>query len=283
MNLTFDYLIPHTKQNLVMESLRISNSYPKSPLRYPGGKARAVKIILSLIPADTQILISPFFGGGSIEIAAAHFGVRVIGFDIFDPLVAFWNELLKNPKELADSVQKYFPLEKKRFYDLQKTLPVSQLDLATQFYVLNRSSFSGATLSGGMSPGHPRFTQSSIEYLRNFNVPNLSVQKQDFKLTLEYEKNNLLYLDPPYLINSSLYGRKGNTHKNFDHNTLYKMLNKLDMWILSYNNCEEIKELYKGFRILYPEWKYGMSNDKGSKELLILSNGFPDVVGGKLA
>jgi len=43
-------------------------------------------------------------------------------------------------------------------------------------------------MSGGMSPGHPRFTQSSIDYLRNFRLPNLVVQKQDFHLTLAYEK-----------------------------------------------------------------------------------------------
>ncbi|MCM1567150.1 MAG: DNA adenine methylase [Dehalobacter sp.] len=280
MNLSTDFFSPHIKENIVWVHGKEKRSYPKSPLRYPGGKARAVSIILSLIPADTEILVSPFFGGGSIEIASAFFGVKVLGFDIFDPLVAFWQELLSNPTQLADEALKYYPLDKSRFYALQKAFPTTKLEIAAQFFVLNRASFSGATLSGGMSPGHPRFTQSSINYLRNFYLPNLTVQKQDFKLTLMYEDGNFFYLDPPYLIESSLYGRKGSTHKGFDHHNLWQMLKKRSKWILSYNNCEEIRELYKGFRILYPEWKYGMSSNKASKEVIILSNDIPEIIGG---
>lgn len=280
MNLSVDLFSPHIEQNLVWEIAGRKSPYPKSPLRYPGGKARAVGIILSLIPADIKIMISPFLGGGSVEIAAAFFGVKVLGFDLFDPLIAFWQELQSNPIQLAEEVQKFWPLDKNRFYELQETYPTTRLGVATQFYVLNRASFSGATMSGGMSPGHPRFTQSSIDYLRNFESPNLTVQKQDFRMTLSYESDNFMYLDPPYLIESNLYGRKGSTHKGFDHHSLWKLLKNRSKWILSYNNCDEIRDLYKGFRILYPEWKYGMSSNKQSKEIIILSNDLPDIIGG---
>jgi len=280
MNLSLNLFTPHVASNLIWRLKEEKGSYPKSPLRYPGGKARAVSILLHLIPGDIDLLVSPFLGGGSLEIAVAHLGVRVIGFDIFDPLVVFWQELLTNPTQLADKVQEYFPLDKKYFYDLQDTYPSTRLEIAAQFFVLNRASFSGATMSGGMSPGHPRFTQSSIDYLRNFRLPNLVVQKQDFHLTLFYEKDSFLYLDPPYLIESKLYGRKGNTHKDFDHDGLWRLLQKRDNWILSYNNCDEIKEMYKDFRILYPEWKYGMSTSKQSREIIILSNDIPEIIGG---
>jgi DNA adenine methylase len=279
MNINLDLFAPHIVNNLAFAAGIDYTSYPKSPLRYPGGKARAVNILLHLIPSSINILVSPFFGGGSLEIAAAHFGVRILGFDIFDPLVDFWNELLTNPEQLATEVQKYYPLDRETFYTLQKGYPISRLDRAAQFFVLNRSSFSGATLSGGMSPGHPRFNQTSIDYLRSFYEPNISVQKQDYKLTLLYDSTNFLYLDPPYLIQSSLYGRNGNAHKGFDHHGLWKLLNGRSNWILSYNNCEEIREMYKGFRMLFPKWKYGMSSDKFSKEVLILSNDIPDIIG----
>jgi len=49
---------------------------------------------------------------------------------------------------------------------------------------------------------------------------------------------------------------------------------------MSYNNCDEIRDLYKDFRILFPEWKYGMSSSKQSKEIIILSNDMPEVIGG---
>jgi DNA adenine methylase len=94
----------------------------------------------------------------------------------------------------------------------------------------------------------------------------------DFKKSIPRHKNTLLYLDPPYLIQSKLYGKKGDLHKNFDHYTLAKMLKKRNNWILSYNNSKEIHEMYSDYTILYPDWKYGMSQNKRSREVLILSH-----------
>ncbi|MBT7252518.1 MAG: DNA adenine methylase, partial [Candidatus Nitrosopelagicus sp.] len=52
----------------------------KSPLRYPGGKSRAVKEIWKYIePLEPKTLCSPFFGGGSLEIFCAQQGIKVTG------------------------------------------------------------------------------------------------------------------------------------------------------------------------------------------------------------
>src|SRR5690606_33845068 len=125
--------------------------------------------------------------------------------------------------------------------------------------------------SGGMSPDHPRFTKTAIERLRNFYNPNITVTKGDFKRSLADHPHTFTYLDPPYLVGSSLYGRKGDAHKGFDHEGLAGILKQREHWILSYNDCEQIREMYKGFHMLTPNWKYGMSNDKSSKEILIFS------------
>jgi DNA adenine methylase len=227
----------------------------KSPLRYPGGKSRA------------------FLGGGSIELALANQGVRVFGYDAFEPLVAFWKQALSQPCKLATESLNYYPLEKDKFYEIQKSIEEEPdtSKRAVMFYVLNRSSFSGSTLSGGMSPGHDRFTLSAIERLSSFKCPNLTVEHLDFKETLSRHINTFLYLDPPYLISSYLYGKKGNTHRGFDHSGLASLLKERDDWILSYNDCPEIRDAYKGFSFIAPQWEYGMSKNKKSKELLILS------------
>jgi DNA adenine methylase len=249
-------------------------SMAKSPLRYPGGKSRATNTIYKLIPKDTKVICSPFMGGGSLEITCANNGIKVYAYDIFAPLVEFWQCLLTNTNKLADSIQEYFPLEKGKFYKLQKTQRSfqSKYERAAVFYVLNRSSFSGSTMSGGMSPDHPRFTESSIERIRRFKVENLHVERLDFKKSISKHTKDLLYLDPPYLTKSTLYGRNGDAHKNFDHMGLAEMLKKREKWILSYNDSPEIHELYDSYTFHYPNWKYGMSNDKMSKEVLILSN-----------
>ena len=74
----------------------------KSLLRYPGGKTRALKHIIPYFPKNLTEIVSPFFGGGSIEIHYASQGVRVHGYEIFEPLVNFWQQVLENPKRVAD-------------------------------------------------------------------------------------------------------------------------------------------------------------------------------------
>jgi len=69
----------------------------------------------------------------------------------------------------------------------------------------------------------------------------------------------------------ALYGLRGDTHRGFDHKALAELLNKRDRWILSYNDCQEIRELYKNNPILSIEWLYGMSKNKQSNEVLVLS------------
>ncbi len=249
----------------------------KSPLRYPGGKTRAVQEIIKYFPPDVEMVCSPFLGGGSIELELVSRGVEVFAYDIFNPVVDFWQGLLKNPKRLAQRVRKYYPLTRSRFYELQDTFAKvrGQEERAAVFFVLNRASFSGTTLSGGMSPGHPRFTERAINALERFEVDHFHVAKLDFHESLAKHAKDFLYLDPPYLLaNPNLYGTRGDTHKGFDHAGLAKVLTHRGDWILSYNDCAEIRDLYAGFTMLTPQWKYGMSADKKSKELLILSKEF---------
>ncbi len=247
--------------------------YQKSPLRYPGGKSRAVKGILSVFPENIERMCSPFLGGGSIELACSSLGIKVYGYDIFSPLIDFWQEVLSNPEEIAERAREYLPLSRSEFYNLQKayTSFKDKKERATVFFVLNRSSFSGTTLSGGMSPGHKRFNNSAIERLEKFRDDNLNVSCESFRESLSRHENDFLYLDPPYANGQAIYGDRGDTHKDFDHNGLANILNKRDRWILSYNDCSTIRDLYKDFKFIQLDWTYGMNNSKKSNEVLILS------------
>ena len=259
---------PNQKEQFVS----FPQEYQRSPLRYPGGKNRAVKEIYSCIPLNEKVLCSPFVGGSSVELACST-RMKVYGYDAFSPLVDFWNVLIEKPNELANAVLRYYPLSRTKFYNLQKMYVnlESLLDRASAFYVLNRSSFSGTTLSGGMSPGHPRFTRSAIQRLRDFHVSDFEVKKVDFQESIEKHKNDFLYLDPPYLNGQSLYGLRGDTHNGFNHYALADILHKREKWILSYNDCEAIRNLYKKYQILKLDWAYGMNKTKISSEVLVVS------------
>ncbi len=249
----------------------------RSPLRYPGGKSRAVKALTALIPDRVDTLVSPFLGGGSLELACLDRGIRVYGYDSFRPLVAFWQNLIADPQGLADRVAAHHPLSRDRFYTLQQRhRDEATAEQAVLFFVLNRASFSGTTLSGGCSEQsvRDRFTVSSIERLRQF-VPGwgdrFTVEAADFHDSLDRHPKAFLYLDPPYAIGAMLYGNRGSTHRGFDHEGLAAKLRGRSGWILSYNDCSYIRDLYQGFEIQTPTWSYGMSHNKKSRELLILN------------
>jgi len=77
---------------------RRAEQHCTNPLRYPGGKTRAVQQILPYFPAMPGVLCAPFFGGGSIELAAAGLGWQVHGYDQFQPLVDFWQTRLNHER-----------------------------------------------------------------------------------------------------------------------------------------------------------------------------------------
>ena len=46
----------------------MNTKFYKSPLRYPGGKSRAIKILKDYFPKNFSEYREPFFGGGSVGI-----------------------------------------------------------------------------------------------------------------------------------------------------------------------------------------------------------------------
>ena len=271
----------------------------RSPLRYPGGKSRAVsqivdKYIIPNMPKSNKVC-SPFFGGGSIEIDLAKRGFRVYGYDAFSPLVDFWQVLLKNPDKLANATEKKLRVSKKRFDKIQDNFRNKSGKLKTNkesaviFYLLNRTSYSGTALSGGMAIDldkknwwerrNPRFNKNSIERLRNFSVKNLTVSKLDFRRSILKHKDAFVYADPPYFIGKKkLYGNQGDMQfEQKDHEDLARILKKRRRWVLSYNDTPEVRKLYRDFSKIKRTWSYGMSGVKSRKkkhsnEILIFSH-----------
>lgn len=152
-------------------------------------------------------------------MAATSTGTKVYGYDLFNALVEFWQSLIDYPNKPAKKWKKYFPLPRDKFFELQQcqTKFKTKLQRAAVDDVLNRSSFSGSTLLGAMSPHHPRFKQSSINRLRDFFNLNIKIKDANFQKSPAEHWFPFTYLNPPYLINSSLYAKKGDAHRDFDH------------------------------------------------------------------
>lgn len=195
-----------------------------SPLRYPGGKTRACKYLDEVLITNFDInkfdnIISPFFGGGSFEFYVQNkYKLKIISNDKFTPLYNFWIVCKNNKSKLCNKLYKKIDkIDKDKFTKFREKIidEEDNLKQAYMYFIINRCSFSGATLSGGFSleASKKRFTKSSVDRISNLNLTNFSINNDDFE---EFINNNiddksLMFLDPPYYLGnkSKLYGNKG--------------------------------------------------------------------------
>ena len=263
----------------------------KTPIRYAGGKSKAYKTITPLIPVDVKKIVSPFVGGGSLEVKwATENGIDVIGFDIFDILINYWQHQLKKPQQIynilaqmqpskdhykqikeelmcVDVVQNIFKGLKTKYYNRN---PVSMnKDKLAAYYFYNHNLSYGPMYLGWMSKIYQNQDRwnKTIERIRTYKNSQFSVRTGNFSDVIPEYKNDFLYLDPPYYLekdedNKMFKGIYPNSnidihHTGFNHELLRDLLyNHKGKFILSYNNCQTIRDYYKDFDLHYPSWHY---------------------------
>ena len=200
--------------------------------------------------------------------------------DKFTPLFNFWKQVKINKYDLCNELRKIKNITKDDFNNYRKTileLNENILQQAIQYFIINRCSFSGATLSGGFSveASQKRFTPSSINKIEALEFNYIDVYNYDFEYFISLFSNDksLIFLDPPYYLDkkSKLYGNNGDMHENFNHERLFDIIKTKNNWIITYNNCEYIKNMYKNYTIIDVNWSYGMNKTKSSSEIIILS------------
>lgn len=250
-----------------------------SPLRYPGGKSKALKKIIPYAPMKFSEYREPFVGGGSVFLRfkqlkpKAKYKINDIYFDLF----CFWKQLQQNPVELTREIRSIKNREnngRELYYRLKNDDDKSdEFSVAVRYFVLNRITYSGLVESGGYSQESfkKRFTHSSINKLVRVSklLDNVEITNDSYeKLLLQNGKDVFIFLDPPYYGNkeSRLYGKKGNFHTYFNHKKFAEDVeNCKHNYLITYDDSNEIRKLYS-FSNIYP-WKlqYLMDNVNGNK------------------
>jgi len=174
-------------------------------------------------------------------------------------------------------------LVKNFFYYLNQNITTfNDLEKAAAFFIFNRITFSGTTLSGGYSEGAFKdiFTESSIKRLNDLAkvINGTAITNLDYEeLTRKDGENVFIFLDPPYYsaTKSALYGKNGNLHKSFDHKRFAENMKLCTHnWLITYDDSEFIRDLFSFARIIPWNLKYGMRNvtdssDQNGNELFI--------------
>lgn len=247
----------------------------KSPLRFPGGKSRGLERIIPLIPPFREFR-EPMVGGGSVFFRLKQmypereYWINDINYDLY----CFWKIAQQQNSALVSEVLRIRETTqegRKLFYELLERYGTGdELERAIRFFVLNRISFSGTVDSGGYSEQafQGRFTLSSIANLRCAEkiLQGVRITNWDYEQVLkEPGEEVFIFLDPPYYTAtaSRLYGRRGELHLQFDHERFARAVFACPhKWLITYDNCPEIRRRFQDYYIVEWQLQYGMTNYK---------------------
>ncbi|MBV4429478.1 DNA adenine methylase [Clostridium tyrobutyricum] len=266
-----------------------------SPLRYPGGKGKLKKYVEQLIrikKLNNSTYIEPFCGGAEVGIyLLINKMVKNIIINDYDRSVfALWNSIVNNTDELCKLIEKTSINitewhKQKKVQQNKSTEDLLTLGFSTLF--LNRTNISGiikAGVIGGLNQNGTykmdcRFNKKKIidkiRLIANFKE-KIKIYNFDTEYLIDNVIKNLkhksfIFFDPPYYKKgSSLYT---NFYKPDDHLSLANKIKniKKHSWILTYDNTEEIKKLYKGFKSQIYRLNYSAKNKYKGEEVIIYS------------
>lgn len=271
-----------------------------SPLRYPGGKqqlAEYVKAIIAVNNLYDGIYVEPYAGGASIalDLLFSEYVRDIFLNDLDKNIAAFWycvvhdteemiSRLLSTPATISN-----WEMQREVLRNANENTP--NIDRAFATLYLNRCNRSGI-LKGGPIGGkaqtgvwkiNARYNAPELaerirrigQYKNCIHVSNkdcldfLSENKSEF-----LSRKHLIYLDPPYYYKSqdlylSIYKDENHTEiRDF----VKKEMNNMN-WILSYDACKEISDLYQGFRCTTQVLNYSASHTKSrGKEFMFYND-----------
>lgn len=250
-------------------------------LRYPGGKSRKADEIISFFNADNDVLIEPMVGGGGVSVryATVNPNSSIVMSDLNPIVYSFWVAVTKFIYEFVNllepmNIDVYVKYRNAEVCDIADADGI--VKNAMKFFVLNKCSFNGYVFENTVPVGGWKQTGKwlvdwcwNVEKLKKdvlnlhtllsgrTDVYNLSV----FDMIDKYAEcsNVNWYIDPPYFKEGKkMYGRFG----HFDHVMLSRAIDRLNDFVISYDNNENIVNLYSGER-----FKIHMMNVTSSRKI----------------
>lgn len=255
----------------------------KTPVSWVGNKTSILHILYALFPMEYGRYIEPFGGSGAVLLGKEKPDKFEVYNDYNHNLVNLFRCMRDRPLAFIRKlgflnlnarddflfIKKFF--EKEEFDDkflnqeLELTsivLPqiqageirelykesIEEYDLrrAVMFLKLLRFSYSSSGKSYACQPFSVRSLFELIQDLSN-RLENTVIENQDFEVLIKHydRPDSFFYCDPPYFTSEYVY-ECGFTWN--DHVRLKETLAQTDgKWLVSYNDCEEIRKLYQGY------------------------------------
>lgn len=263
-----------------------------TPLRYPGGKAKFGPFVADVLRTNRLTdctFAEPYAGGGGAALFLLFRGYakRIRLNDIDPAITSFWNAVLSKTEAFARAIETT-PLTVAE-WDRQRAIYVAGrrgFSLGFAFFYLNRTNRSGI-MNGGIIGGRAqqgewlidaRFNRTDLAdrvraigaMRRSISVTNNDALDFLADTATEGVGRQLVYLDPPY------YAKGRELYTNFytpeDHRLIAERMREFPLpWLMTYDDCEEIRSLYRKFRVRESTLSYSAREVRRGREVVILA------------
>lgn len=231
------------------------------PIGRIGGKKLLKKRIVERFPPAYQemVYVEPFIGGGSVFYHKDPSAQEVIN-DIDEGVYLIHSGL----KRFSGRLKGKFPHTRELWEEWKRKVPETDEEVFMKEYLTSKMSFMCNRTSYCPRVSCRVSLNDYTDRLKDTVILN-----QDYREVIEaYDSpNTLFYLDPPYEQARKTAGYK---HSRFDMVAMKEVLDGVKgKWVLSINEGEHIRELFKGYTILPLTTLYRSPKPRTVTELLI--------------
>ena len=274
-----------------------------TPLRYPGGKGKFAPFVKNLMEANSLSgdYLEPYAGGAGVALDLLFSGycknIHINDFD--EAIFNFWKSITAETESFLKKIQDTevtITEWHKQKQVLDNPEQHTSLDHGFATFFLNRTNRSGilkAGVIGGKAQSgeytlDARFNKDNLmkrierigRYADQIHVYNEDAADLLRRVDQILPQDSLIYLDPPYYVKGQ--GLYRNFYIHEDHVQIRKILDKVkSKWIVSYDNCPEIKSIYDGYNQVDYALNYSAYYKTKGSEVMIYCNdiipvGIPD-------
>lgn len=265
-----------------------------TPLRYPGGKGKFAPFVKDLMLTNSLNgdYLEPYAGGAGValDLLFNNYCKNIHINDLDIAIFNFWISVTEDTEcflrllhDTPVTIEEWF----KQKDILENPDDHSQISHGFATFFLNRTNRSGI-LKGGVIGGKnqtgeyqldARYNKKDLtkriekigEYCNRIKVYNIDALELLGQVDNLLPENSLIYLDPPYYVKGQ--GLYRNFYIHDDHVKIRKALDKISSkWIVSYDNCSEIKEIYDGYYQEDYELNYSAYYKTKGSEVMIYSD-----------
>ncbi len=238
-----------------------------------GGKKLLRKKILEQFPEQGEVerYVEVFGGAGWVLFGKdSHASLEVFN-DANSELINLYRCVKYHPEALQKELDGLL-MSRELFFDaIHQNAGLTDIQRAARFFTAIKESYGSDRKSFGL---RPKNLQKAVDFLSlaSGRLAKVVIEHQDFEQILKtYDSpKTLFYLDPPYYSTEKYYPDR---FLAADHLRLKEALAKISgRFLLSYNDCKEIRDLYRGYEILKVDRANNLKNkEQGNRyqELLI--------------